>query len=75
MIPLKILRQSAGGCPPLGLGFQSSLRMGSMRAQSSSLTSQIVFSGFGSARFRRIRDSSLGFPTLAESLSKLQDQF
>ena len=75
MIPLKILRQSAGGCPPLGLGFQSSLRMGSMRAQSSSLTSQIVFNGFGCARFRGMWGSSLVSPNLTEAVSKPQDQF
>ena len=52
MIPLKIGRQSAGGWPPLGLGFQSSRRMGSIRAQSSSLTSQMVSNGLGCERFR-----------------------
>jgi hypothetical protein len=75
MIPLKIFRQSAGGCPPLGLGFQSSLRMGSMPAQSSSLTSQIVSSGLGCLRFRGMRGSSLVAPYLTEVVVEPQAQF
>jgi hypothetical protein len=62
MIPLKRFLQSAGGCPPLGLGFQSSFRMGSIRAQSSSLTSQIVSNGLGCERFRDM-GASLGCPS------------
>lgn len=46
MMPLKIRRQSAGGRPPLGLGRQSSMRIGRMTAHSASETSQIVSSGF-----------------------------
>src|SRR5205085_1672095 len=42
MMPLNMVRQSLGGCPPLGLGCQSSRRIGSMRAQRSSETSQMV---------------------------------
>jgi hypothetical protein len=51
-MPLKIARQSLGGWPPFGLGCQSSWRMGWMRAQSSSLTSQMVAKGFGWERVR-----------------------
>ena len=51
-MPLRILRQSLGGWPPLGLGCPSSLRSGSLRAPRSALTSQMVCSGLGWERFR-----------------------
>jgi hypothetical protein len=58
MMPFTIGLQSAGGCPPLGLGRQSARRAGSIRAHSSSDTSQMVSSGLVWRRFRGMADVS-----------------
>jgi hypothetical protein len=62
MMPLNIGRQCRGGWPPLGLGCQSSRRIGSMRAQSSSGTSQMVSRGLGWRRLRGMGGSLQDFP-------------
>jgi hypothetical protein len=76
MMPLNRGRQSLGGCPPLGLGCPSSRRMGSMRAQRSSETSQMVFRGLGWERFRGMREFLLGCPpNYSQCSPQLQERF
>jgi hypothetical protein len=75
MIPLKMFLQFAGGCPPFGLGLQSSCRIGSIRAQSSSLTSQIVSNGLGCERFRAMKEPPWVAHHFTQGVSPLQDRF
>lgn len=60
-MPWTIFRQLAGGWPPWGLGCQSAWRIGSMRAQSSSGTSQMVSKGGTGFFLRPMANTSQDF--------------